>query len=302
MCQSRGKQSLDVGGSQGTRRAGAFRIMAARECVLVGLQLQNSFLDGALGDELVDKDRFVLPDAMCPVGRLRLDGGIPPGIVVDDRIRRGEVESCSASLQADEEQRRIARMEPGNDVRTVLRLARQQAVGDSELRYLGFDESQHRGELREKQHSPSFSDQLRQGACEPVQLRGWNIGLSRGHGEQTRVATGLSQLQYCIENRDLAAREALLSDDLLNVPVTRQADAVVEIALPLIEGERFHDLRLEREVFRDRVLGTPQEKRGNPLRQRLCARSTAILHKKKTKKPKKKTHNPKHAGLCEVEE
>ena len=50
---------------------------------------------------------MVLADAMGAIRRLRFDRRIPPGIVMNHRVGRGEVEARAAGLQADEKQRAI---------------------------------------------------------------------------------------------------------------------------------------------------------------------------------------------------
>src|SRR5262249_49331324 len=71
---------------------------------------------------------------------------------------------------------------------------------------------------------------------------------------------------------------------------------------PLIQGERFHDLRLGREVFRDRVFCTPQEKRGNPLRKRLRTEAIAVFFDRCAVVPLKMALFAEQAGLCEVKQ
>ena len=46
--------------------------------------LIDFFFEGVLGDEAVDEDVVLLTDAVGAVCRLRLYGGIPPKVVVDD--------------------------------------------------------------------------------------------------------------------------------------------------------------------------------------------------------------------------
>ena len=46
--------------------------------------LIDLFFEGVLGDEAVDEDVVLLSDAVGAVCRLRLYGGIPPKVVVDD--------------------------------------------------------------------------------------------------------------------------------------------------------------------------------------------------------------------------
>ena len=74
------------------------------QCAFLLLQLQDLFLHGITGDDLIDEDRFVLPDAMSAVGGLHLDGRIPPGIEMDDIIGGGQVQTHAARFEADEEE------------------------------------------------------------------------------------------------------------------------------------------------------------------------------------------------------
>lgn len=56
----------------------------------------DALLDGVLAEEFVDKDGFVLADAVGAVSGLGLGGGIPPWVVVNDRVCGGEVEAGAA--------------------------------------------------------------------------------------------------------------------------------------------------------------------------------------------------------------
>jgi len=67
------------------------------------LELVDAVFDGALTDELVDEDGFVLADAVGAVGGLVFGGGVPPGVVVDDGVGSGEVEAGAAGFEGDEE-------------------------------------------------------------------------------------------------------------------------------------------------------------------------------------------------------
>ena len=58
-----------------------------RELLLALQHLGDAVLDGPLGDQPVDLHGLCLPDAVRPVGGLRLDRGIPPAVVVDDMRR-----------------------------------------------------------------------------------------------------------------------------------------------------------------------------------------------------------------------
>jgi len=45
----------------------------------------------ALGDQLVIRDHPGLSDAVCAIGRLVLDGGVPPWVEVDHGVGGGQV-------------------------------------------------------------------------------------------------------------------------------------------------------------------------------------------------------------------
>lgn len=55
------------------------------------MQVEHQLLDRPLGDELADKDGFVMADAVGEVGRLILDGRVPSGIVLNDGVGSGEI-------------------------------------------------------------------------------------------------------------------------------------------------------------------------------------------------------------------
>ncbi len=52
----------------------------------------------------MDEHGLVLADAVGAVGGLRLHRWIPPGVVEDDGVRLGEIETEAAGLEADQEQ------------------------------------------------------------------------------------------------------------------------------------------------------------------------------------------------------
>ena len=69
------------------------------------VQAQYLFLDGMLGNEVVDGHFLLLPDTVGAVGSLLLDGRVPPRIQVNDVVGTGQVQSQSSGFQADKEQR-----------------------------------------------------------------------------------------------------------------------------------------------------------------------------------------------------
>ena len=63
----------------------------------------DAFLEGAAGDEAVHLHVALLADAVGAVGGLRLDGGVPPQVEVDDVGGGGEVQAGAAGLQREQE-------------------------------------------------------------------------------------------------------------------------------------------------------------------------------------------------------
>lgn len=66
--------------------------------------LIDFFFEGILGDEAVDEDVVLLADAVGAVCRLRLYGGIPPEVVVDDVGGGGEIEAGAGGFQGEDEE------------------------------------------------------------------------------------------------------------------------------------------------------------------------------------------------------
>src|SRR6478609_8464421 len=66
-------------------RLGAARIFAeygGDEVLLLLLQLQDLFFDRARGDQAIHGDDLLLTDAVCAIGRLNFDRGVPPRVEV----------------------------------------------------------------------------------------------------------------------------------------------------------------------------------------------------------------------------
>ncbi len=68
------------------------------------LQLQHLFLDRVAGDQAIGKNLAHLADAMGAVDRLRLHGGVPPGIENKDIVGGGKVQTHTTGLKADKKE------------------------------------------------------------------------------------------------------------------------------------------------------------------------------------------------------
>ena len=73
------------------------------QVALVLNHLVNALLEGVLRDEAVDEDILVLPDTVSTVCSLRLDGRVPPEVVVDNVAGGGEVKTRACGFQREEE-------------------------------------------------------------------------------------------------------------------------------------------------------------------------------------------------------
>ena len=83
-------------------------------------QLVDFILDGAATDELVHEDVAELADAEGAVGRLILDGGVPPPVEVDDMRRGGEIEAGATGFEGqDEERRQVVFLELAHQLLTL---------------------------------------------------------------------------------------------------------------------------------------------------------------------------------------
>ena len=69
-------------------------------------QLVDPLLERRRADEAVDEDVLVLAEPVGAVGRLLLDGGVPPAVEVEDVVRGGQVEAAPAGANRDHEHRR----------------------------------------------------------------------------------------------------------------------------------------------------------------------------------------------------
>ena len=69
----------------------------------MSLEFEYLFFDTISYDELVAGDHLGLADTVGTVRGLSFGGGIPPGVVVDDGVGGGEVESGAAGFEGDEE-------------------------------------------------------------------------------------------------------------------------------------------------------------------------------------------------------
>jgi hypothetical protein len=81
------------------RRRRGRRKNACRKFSLALLEGEDLLLDAAGDDQLVDEYRLVLAQAMRAIGGLVLHRRVPPGVVVDDGVGGGQIESDAAGFR-----------------------------------------------------------------------------------------------------------------------------------------------------------------------------------------------------------
>src|SRR5260370_39612089 len=80
------EQARDVAGFEAGAGAAGGIVNSGGESLPALLQFEHALFDRALRDELVDEDGRVRADPVGAVGRLVLDGRIPPRIVMRGRF------------------------------------------------------------------------------------------------------------------------------------------------------------------------------------------------------------------------
>ena len=136
------------------------------------LQIGDFLFDRAATDESIREDLLCLPDAVCPVDSLRLDGRIPPGVEQENILGSSQVKAEAARLQTDQEvwTFRVI-MEPVNVLFAVSSLTIEIFVSDAFLVESLSDDCQQTGELREDQCLVALADQFLNMREQNVHLR-----------------------------------------------------------------------------------------------------------------------------------
>lgn len=116
----------------------------------------DALFHGMFAEQLVDKDGFVLADAIRAVGGLRFGGGVPPRIVVDDGVGSSEIESRATSFERDEKERDFSGLELLDQSAAVLAAAGEDEVGNVVFLQMLLNDGEHAGELGEEQNATTF--------------------------------------------------------------------------------------------------------------------------------------------------
>ena len=84
------------------------------------LQVQNPLLQRPLGNDLVHRHVLGLANAVRAVRGLVLRGGVPPGVRMQHDAGPRQVEPRATRLEADQEDRRVIRVEGVHQLQPVL--------------------------------------------------------------------------------------------------------------------------------------------------------------------------------------
>ena len=215
---------------------------------------------------------------MGAAGGLGFGGGVPPRVVVDDGVGLRQVQAGAAGLQADQEQRDLARGEAGDGAVAVLGLAGELGPGEAALLQLLLDQAEHGGELREQQHLAAFGQHLGELLHQQLQLGrlAQRLG-SRHRGQQPRVAADLAQLQQRVQDLDLRLRQALVGQRVAHRLLGRQADRLVQVGLRAAEGDAHRGLLLGGQLAGHLRLAAPQQEGRDPAAQLVEPLGVAVL-------------------------
>ena len=92
------------------------------------LQFLDFLLQSSFCDQFVNEYRFILSYTPCTVRCLIFNSGVPPGIIVDDGIGCGQVQTDAAGFQTDQEDGNFAFLEIADRGSTVGSIACQQRI------------------------------------------------------------------------------------------------------------------------------------------------------------------------------
>ena len=173
-----------------------------------------------------------LTDAVGTVGGLLLGSGVPPGIVVDDHVRAGEVEARAACLEGDQENlgslgasiELLAHFHPAGRRGIAIQIHAAIAA----VFQIPAENLEHAGEGAEKQHPPSLGDGFGENFQQHVQFAG-GTGVIVQH--QGRMAADLPQLGDRRQHLGASPVEALLLDNGVHPIPQAQHGSLVDLAL-----------------------------------------------------------------------
>src|SRR4051794_26044716 len=137
------------------------------------MEHDDLLLDRAARDQPIDRHRLRLADAVRAIGRLILDGGVPPGIEMDDVVGGRQVDAGAAGLERDQESVALTRLEAVDQRGALTWRCRAIEVKRLEAGLVEClaDERQVRRELAEHERAVAFAAQLLEQLDRAAKLR-----------------------------------------------------------------------------------------------------------------------------------
>ena len=167
---------------------------------------RDALLDGALRDQAEDQDALLLADAVRAVGGLALDRRVPPRVVVDHRVGRGEVEPVPPALRLMRRSGTSARLEAGRHrwrgrgSRRSARRSRMPRASSSAL-----DQREHLANCENTStRRPSATSSVRASRAARSSLAPSVSAAAPASLSRARVAADLAQLEQRVEDGDPA--------------------------------------------------------------------------------------------------
>src|ERR1043166_2606329 len=222
------------------------------DVALLLLKHEDFFLNGAARDELVTRDDTRLADTMHAIGCLIFNGGVPPRIEMNHRVRRGKVQPDTASFEADQKHRRGTALKLFHHFAALSGRAIKITVFDLLLVQLLLEQRQHADELAEQEHAMAAIGDFLEQFVERFELpRYFSRRLRRGrrrkrnrflsfaafarHFQQPQVTTNLSQPQQRGEDHQLALRETLRAHRFQNFFPTELHHLLINCTLLVVQ-------------------------------------------------------------------
>ncbi|OPY16926.1 MAG: hypothetical protein A4E69_00099 [Syntrophus sp. PtaB.Bin138] len=238
------------------------------------MELQDFFFDGVLRHQAVHGHGTLLADAVRPVGGLILHRRIPPGVHVDDVVRRRQVEAHAPGPEADEEQGALSRLKGLHFPPAFLGrcAAVEVAVLDALHLQIIPDQGQVADELAENQRLVGIFQQFLHHFPEQGQLGAGQVAFRQN---QSGVAAGLPQPHDLRQDfQVLLSRGALV---LLQGFHGLSPQGLVERCFFRRHLHLESHLGPGRQLIKNLGFDAPQEKRGNQLLQPLPGFPVAVL-------------------------
>src|ERR1700687_3156259 len=253
-----------VAPGQGLAERGIGAEDALGELLFLILEREDFLLDGTADDQFVAEYRLGLSDPVRSVGGLIFNRRVPPGIVVEHVIRGSEIQSGSACLEADEEQRWaggiIELIDTGHAVAsTPVEIEIGQIL---RIRLLS-EKREHLGELTEHQRSMTLGDEVADNLVVPRQLGArWQQGAGR-QLQEAGIAADLPKSGERRKDRDPAPAEAHFFDRFEDRAPALLENFAVERGLTRLHFAVGDDFRLRRQLLGHFVLQTSEHERMN---------------------------------------